>query len=116
MLAPLLLHMVAVLPPDWRFLFLGSDSSIEIMENSAAIRRQVAIGKLDLKLLPSNVSITGQEDISGFFTELWVYQHLFWPAEWLLVYQTDSKSEEQKTSKKANVDRHDVRKQQRHLG
>jgi hypothetical protein len=99
MLAPLLLHMVAVLPPDWRFLFLGSDSSIEIMENSAAIRRQVAIGKLDLKLLPSNVSIAGQEDISGFFTELWVYQHLFWPAEWLLVYQTDSNSEEQSTSK-----------------
>jgi hypothetical protein len=82
--------MVAVLPPDWRFLFLGSVASIDIMENSAAIRRQVAIGKLDLKLLPSNVSIGGQEDISRFFTELWVYQHLFWPAEWLLVYQTDS--------------------------
>ena len=84
--------MVAVLPPDWRFLFLGSDSSIGIMENSAAIRRQVAIGKLDLRLLPSNVSIGGQEDISRFFTELWVYQHLFWPAEWLLVYQTDSEN------------------------
>lgn len=90
LLAPLLLHMVAVLPPDWRFLFLGSDASIGIVDNSAAIRRQVAIGKLELKLLPSNVSIGGQEDISRFFTELWVYQHLFWPAEWLLVYQTDS--------------------------
>lgn len=90
LLAPLLLHMVAVLPPDWRFLFLASDASVDIMENSAAIRRQVAIGKLDLKLLPTNISIGGQEDISRFFTELWVYQHLFWPAEWLLVYQTDS--------------------------
>lgn len=114
LLSPLLLHMVAVLPPDWRFLFLGSDASIDIMENSAAIRRQVAIGKLDLKLLPPNITIGGQEDISRFFTELWVYQYLFWPAEWLLVYQTDSKTEKYSMSKKADKYRHDVCKQQGH--
>ena len=89
-LAPLILHMIGVLPPDWTFKFLGSDISIEMIKNSAAIGRQVKVGKLDLTRLPDNVTLQVQEDISRFLTDLWVYDTLLQPAEWLLVYQTDS--------------------------
>ena len=89
-LAPLILHMIGVLPPDWTFKFLGSDISIEMVKNSAAIGRQVKVGKLDLTRLPDNVTLQVQEDISRFLTDLWVYDTLLQPAEWLLVYQTDS--------------------------
>ena len=89
-LAPLLLHMIGVLPPDWRFRLLGSDESVAMMKKSAAVRRQVKVGKLDLTYLPKNVTLHDQEDISRFLTDLWVYQTLLQPAEWLLVFQTDS--------------------------
>lgn len=34
-LAPLMLHFMAVLPPDWRFLFLGSAASMAAINASA---------------------------------------------------------------------------------
>ena len=90
-LAPLLLHMMGVLPPDWKFRLMGSVESIDMVKKSAAIRRQVKAGKIDLTLLPKNVTLQNQEDISRFSTDLWVYEQLLQPAEWLLVYQTDSR-------------------------
>lgn len=32
----------------------------------------------------------GQEQISRFLTTLWLYEKVLQPAEWLLVFQTDS--------------------------
>jgi hypothetical protein len=91
LLAPTMLHFISVVPPDWKFRFLGSPESVEYVNRSSAIRHQVAIGKLDLDLIPANMSIAGQELLSQFMTNLWVYEVLLQPAEWLLVYQTDSK-------------------------
>ena len=90
-LAPLILHMISVVPPDWRFRVLGSDLSIALVNNSAAIRRQVQVGKLDLTYIPSNMTVSGGEETSQFLTNLWVYEKLLQPAEWLLIFQTDSK-------------------------
>src|SRR5271170_4332041 len=53
-LAPLILHMISVVPPDWRFRFMGSNESVLLVNNSAAIRRQVDVGKLDLTYIPEN--------------------------------------------------------------
>lgn len=89
-LAPLMLHFMSVVPPDWRFRFMGSIESVEHINKSVAIREQVNAGKLDLTYIPSNMSTAGQEMISRFLTNLWLYETVLQPAEWLLVFQTDS--------------------------
>lgn len=88
--APLMLHFMSVVPPDWRFRFMGSIESVHAVNQSAAIRHMVDIGKLDLTYIPSNMSTAGQEQVSRFLTNLWVYETVLAPAEWLLIYQTDS--------------------------
>lgn len=89
-LAPMMLHFMSVVPPDWRFRFMGSVESVEHINQSVAIREHVAMGKLDLTYIPSNMSTAGQEMISRFLTNLWLYETVLQPAEWLLVFQTDS--------------------------
>ncbi|KAK6822660.1 hypothetical protein PG987_014205 [Apiospora arundinis] len=89
-LAPLMLHFMSVVPPDWRFRFMGSKESVHYINQSMAIREQVNAGKLDLTYIPSNMSTAGQEMISRFLTNLWLYETVLQPAEWLLVFQTDS--------------------------
>ncbi|KAK1765785.1 hypothetical protein QBC33DRAFT_543959 [Phialemonium atrogriseum] len=90
LLAPLMLHFISVVPPDWRFRFMGSVESVEHINKSMAIREQVAAGKLDLTYIPANMSTGSQEEISRFLTNLWLYEVVLQPAEWLLVFQTDS--------------------------
>jgi len=89
-LAPLMLHFISVVPPDWRFRFMGSVESVKSINQSVAIREQVAAGKLDLTYIPANMSTAGQEMISRYLTNLWLYETVLQPAEWLLVFQTDS--------------------------
>lgn len=90
LLAPLMLHFISVVPPDWRFRFMGSIESVEHLNKSVAIREQVVTGKLDLTYIPSNMTTGSQEEISRFLTNLWLYEVVLQPAEWLLVFQTDS--------------------------
>ncbi|KAH7227224.1 uncharacterized protein BKA55DRAFT_655495 [Fusarium redolens] len=89
-IAPLMLQFMYAMPPDWRFRFMGSDESVAWVNQSAAIREQVKAGKLDLTYIPSNMSTAGQEMISRFLTTLWLYETVLQPAEFLLVFQTDS--------------------------
>ena len=89
-LAPLMLHFISVVPPDWRFRFMGSVESVEAINSSIAIREQVKAGKLDLTFIPSNMTTGSQEEISRFLTTRWLYEVVLQPAEWLLVFQTDS--------------------------
>ncbi|KAF7864162.1 uncharacterized protein EAF02_010130 [Botrytis sinoallii] len=89
-LSPLVLHFMSVVPPDWRFRFMGSLESVALMNTSRAIRQHVKSGKLDLTYIPANMSTGSQEEISRFLTNLWLYETVLQPAEWLLVFQTDS--------------------------
>ena len=89
-LAPLMLHFMSVVPPDWRFRFMGSVESVEHINKSMAIQEMVRAGKLDLTYIPSNMSVSSQEDISRFLTTMWLYETVLAPAEWLLIFQTDS--------------------------
>ncbi|KAI1375930.1 hypothetical protein F4677DRAFT_106237 [Hypoxylon crocopeplum] len=84
-----MLHFISIMPSDWRFLFMGSDSSVSHMNRSAAIREQVATAKLDFTYIPDNVALVSSEDTSQFLSNPWLYKALR-PAEWLLVFQTDS--------------------------
>ncbi|PNY24981.1 Uncharacterized protein TCAP_05064 [Tolypocladium capitatum] len=52
LLVPLLLHMIAVVPPDWQFLFIGSKESVFAVSRGFGIQMQQALGKLDLRILP----------------------------------------------------------------
>ncbi|KAF3925868.1 hypothetical protein ABW20_dc0104090 [Dactylellina cionopaga] len=92
-LAPLLLHMITVVPPDWRFLFLGTNETIAHLNSSLPVQMHERNGKLDLKLIPDNISVAGTEEISRTFTNLWFYDEVLGGAhgvEHLLVFQTDS--------------------------
>ncbi|APA07761.1 hypothetical protein SS1G_00653 [Sclerotinia sclerotiorum 1980 UF-70] len=89
-LSPLILHFMSVVPPDWRFRFMGSLESVAHVNTSRAIRQHVASGKLDLTYIPANMTTGSQEEISRFLTNLWIYETVLQPAEWLLVFQTDS--------------------------
>ncbi|KAH0490591.1 hypothetical protein TgHK011_002053 [Trichoderma gracile] len=89
-LAPLMLHFISVVPPDWHFRFMGSPQSVASINRSVAIRHHVASGKLQLTHIPDNMTTNGQEEISQFLTTLWLYEVVLRPAEWLLVFQTDS--------------------------
>jgi len=69
---------------------MGSVESVAKLNQSVAIRHQVAAGKLDIGYIPANMTVGSQEEISRFLTNLWVYETLLRPAEWLLIFQTDS--------------------------
>jgi hypothetical protein len=81
---------MSVVPPDWRFRFMGSIESVEYLNSSRAIRNHVQSGKLDLTYIPANMTTGSQEEISRFLTTLWLYEVVLQPAEWLLIFQTDS--------------------------
>jgi hypothetical protein len=38
------------------------------------------------------MSVSGGEEISQFLTNRWIYETVLQPAEWLLIFQTDSRS------------------------
>jgi len=87
-----MLHMIGVVPPDWTFKLMGSEVAVQFINESRAIQQQVQIGKLELTYIPENMTTSGSEEISQFLTNLWVYETLMAPAEWVLIWQTDSKS------------------------
>ncbi|EPS44899.1 hypothetical protein H072_1112 [Dactylellina haptotyla CBS 200.50] len=89
-LAPLMLHMINVVPPDWSFRFYGSQKSIDHLNHSLPIQMWERLGKLTMELVPSNLTLHGQQELSKTFTNLWFYETLLAPAEYLLVFQTDS--------------------------
>ncbi|KAH8154717.1 uncharacterized protein LAJ45_01248 [Morchella importuna] len=81
-LAPLLLHMITVVPPDWQFLFLGSPASITHLNHSHAIRHQILLGKLALTLIPPRANVTGQEALSQTLTSAWFWKWLGGAERW----------------------------------
>lgn len=108
--------MISVVPPDWRFVFLGSAESVAFLNNSLPVQMQAQNGKLDLRELPGSFSSKGQEPLSQTLTTLAFWQWLggkdTWDwkdpyvdglregpggtrerrpqVEWVLVFQTDS--------------------------
>jgi hypothetical protein len=86
------LQMMSVMPDDWRFLFMGSNGSVEYMKQSAALKHKIKSGKLELTYIPPNVTLESKADLNTLFTSLWLYETLLYPAEWVLVYQADSRA------------------------
>ncbi|KAF7518831.1 hypothetical protein G7054_g13324 [Neopestalotiopsis clavispora] len=89
-LVPHLLHMIAVVPPDWRFVFIGSRKSVISVGRSYATKHQQAIGKLDLMTLPQPWDISSKEGVYRTFTDSRFYSEFLPGVEWLLKYESDS--------------------------
>ena len=89
-LVPQLLHMISVVPPDWRFMFIGTNKSVVSVSRSFAVQYQEANGKLDLVVLPNPWSVDSKEDTFRLLTDLRFYNEFLPDVEWLLKFESDS--------------------------
>lgn len=89
-LVPQLLHMTSVVPPDWRFLFIGSEKSIISVGRSFGIKHQQVIGKLDLLILPDPWEIDTKENVHRLLTDMRFYNEFLPGIEWILKFESDS--------------------------
>ena len=89
-LVPQLLHMISVVPPDWRFVFIGTNKSVISVSRSFATQYQEANGKLDLVILPEPWAIDSKEDVYRLLTDIRFYDEFLPDVEWLLKFESDS--------------------------
>lgn len=89
-LTPLLLHMMSVVPPDWRFVFVGSRESLNRTNSSSTVRLQQDSGKLELREGPNVGEYQPQEKVDRMLANLTFYENYTRTAEWLLVFHPDS--------------------------
>jgi hypothetical protein len=82
--------MISVVPPDWRFLFIGSQKSIISVGRSYGTKHQQAIGKLDLMLLPEPWLIDSKEMVSRVLTDTRFYDEFLPGVEWIFKFESDS--------------------------
>ncbi|KAM4068030.1 hypothetical protein HRG_009675 [Hirsutella rhossiliensis] len=90
LLVPLILHMMAVVPPDWRFLFIGSKASVLAVGRGFGIQVQQAFGRIDLKEVPKPWSIEDDHHRSALWTDLRFYNDVIPGVEWILKFDRDS--------------------------
>ncbi|KAK5629793.1 hypothetical protein RRF57_005508 [Xylaria bambusicola] len=89
-LVPQILHMISVVPPDWRFVFVGTNLSTASVGRSYATKHQQVIGKLDLLVLPTPWEIDSKENVHRLLTDMRFYDEFLPGVEWLLKYEYDS--------------------------
>ncbi|CAK7264201.1 hypothetical protein SEPCBS119000_000868 [Sporothrix epigloea] len=89
-LVPLMLHMATVVPPDWRFVVIGSNRSVFSIGRAHAIKHQQVIGKLDLMVLPEPWDISSKEMVYRMLTDIRFYDEFLPGVEWILKYESDS--------------------------
>jgi hypothetical protein len=89
-LVPQILHMISVVPPDWRFLFIGSSKSVVSVGRAYATKHQQVIGKLDLMVLPEPWEIETKEKVYRLLTDMRFYDEFLPGVEWILKYESDS--------------------------
>lgn len=89
-LVPQLLHMISVVPPDWRFVFIGSKESVTYMSRSFATQYHQANGKLDLIVIQEPWSIQEKEHVYRMLTDIRFYDEVLPEVEWMLKFESDS--------------------------
>ncbi|KAI9831624.1 MAG: hypothetical protein M1826_003233 [Phylliscum demangeonii] len=86
-LSALLLHMISVVPPEWRFVYLGSAASVAVVNGSLAVQLHQATGQLEVRVTPPDLPA----DINKLLTSKTFYNDVIdSAAEWLLVFHADS--------------------------
>ncbi|TVY38460.1 hypothetical protein LOCC1_G007301 [Lachnellula occidentalis] len=89
-LVPQLLHMITVVPNDWRFVFIGTNESVTEVSRSFATQYHMVNGKLDLMVLPEPWSIDSKEDVYRVLTDIRFYEEFLPGAEFLFKFESDS--------------------------
>ena len=89
-LVPQLLHMLTVVPPDWRFMFIGTNQSVISVSRSFATQYHEANGKLDLVVLPEPFSIESKEHVYRLLTDLNFYDQYMQGVEWMMKFESDA--------------------------
>lgn len=89
-LVPQLLHMMSVVPPDWRFTFIGTNKSVIAVSRSFATQYHEANGKLDLVVVPEPWKIDSKEDVHRLLTDIRFYDELLLGVEHILKFESDA--------------------------
>eukprot|EP01117_Protostelium_nocturnum_P017833 TRINITY_DN7331_c0_g1_i1.p1 TRINITY_DN7331_c0_g1~~TRINITY_DN7331_c0_g1_i1.p1 ORF type:complete len:495 (+),score=144.33 TRINITY_DN7331_c0_g1_i1:796-2280(+) len=87
-LVPLIAHFLQIVPPDWPFVVFHSSRNEEMLKESIVIQREMASGRLTLRLIPENTPLRNGEEVSVFLTKPWFWEQF--EADWILFFQTDS--------------------------
>ncbi|TLD31291.1 hypothetical protein PspLS_02225 [Pyricularia sp. CBS 133598] len=89
-LVPQILHMITVLPPDWRMVFIGSEASVLSVGRAFAVKHQQVIGKMDLMVLPEPWEIDSKEKVHRIMTDIRFYDEFLPGVQWILRFESDS--------------------------
>jgi len=89
-LVPQILHMITVVPPDWRFVFIGSEESVVSVGRAFAVKNHQIVGKLDLMVMPDPWEIDSKEKVYRMLTDIRFYDEFLPGVEWILKYESDS--------------------------
>ncbi|KAI9740116.1 MAG: hypothetical protein M1818_004867 [Claussenomyces sp. TS43310] len=89
-LPALLTAFIGTVPPQWIVKVVGLDSVFDFIHSSASLIHHVNTGKLVLQKIPPNYPTTDNEALSQTLTNRSFYGEFLAPAEWILMFQTDS--------------------------
>ncbi|KAL8971125.1 MAG: hypothetical protein Q9183_001203 [Haloplaca sp. 2 TL-2023] len=89
-LPALLLHMMAVIPYEWRFIYMGSKKSIVRMRTSLPIREYEKSKKLKMIEVPAGFDASDNEGMHRMMTHRRFYEDIVDPAEWFLLFRSDT--------------------------
>ena len=89
-LPALLLHMMAVIPYEWRFIYMGSKASIVRMRTSLPIREYEKSKKLKIIEVPAGFDASDNEGMHRMMTHRRFYEDIVDPAEWFLLFRSDT--------------------------
>ena len=89
-LTTLLLHMIAVVPFEWRFIYIGSKESIARINKSLPVQQYQESGKLVLREVPLGFDASDNEGMHRMLTHMRFYEEVVDPAEWLLLFRSDT--------------------------
>lgn len=89
-LTALLLHMIAVVPFEWRFVYMGSKESLARVTKSIPIRDYQKSGKLVLREVPAGFDASDNEGMHRMLTHMRFYEEVVDPAEWFLLFRSDT--------------------------
>lgn len=82
--------MISVVPPDWRFVFIGTNKSVISVSRSFATQYQEANGKLDMVVMPKPWRVESKEDVYRVLTDMRFYDEILPGVEWILKFESDS--------------------------
>ncbi|KAI4201613.1 MAG: hypothetical protein LQ350_003092 [Teloschistes chrysophthalmus] len=89
-LTALLLHMMAVIPYEWRFIYMGSKESIARLGRSLPITDYQKSKKLKMIEVPAGFDASTNEGMHRMLTHMRFYEEVVDPAEWFLLFRSDT--------------------------